>query len=279
VANRSPEDATLASHPAGGALGRRTLTAFVSLTFAFLYLPVVVLVVYSFNEAKVFAFPPGTLSLKWYVELFNDRDMHQSIVNSLIVAAGVIPVTLLLGVPAAFTLDRFEFWGKAAFERAVMLPLMIPGLITGLAILLVIKRVDLSLSLVTVIIGHSVAWLPIVITQVFARLRRFDRRLEEASMDLGANRWQTFLRVTLPNIHTAVLGSALLVFTLSFDEIAITFFLTGADNTLPMHIWSMLREGISPEIAAIATITVSASITVMLLGLRLLGGSSRVGAQ
>jgi spermidine/putrescine transport system permease protein len=213
--------------------------------------------------------------LKWYAELFNDRDMHQSILNSLTVAAGVVPVTLLLGVPAAFALDRFRFWGKAVFERAVMLPLMIPGLITGLAILLIIKRIDLSLSLVTIIIGHSVAWLPIVVTQVFARLRRFDRRLEEASMDLGANRWQTFRRVTLPNIHTAILGSALLVFTLSFDEIAIAFFLTGADNTLPMHIWSMLREGISPEIAAIATITVSVSIGVMLLGLRLLRGAAR----
>ena len=107
-------------------------------------------------------------------------------------------------------------------------------------------------------------------SQVYARLRRLHRRLEEASADLGANLWQTFLRITLPNIRTAILGSALLVFTLSFDEIAIAFFLTGADNTLPMHIWSMLREGISPEIAAIATITVSASIALMLIGLRLL---------
>lgn len=275
MASRLPESDLLASRRAGSTAGRRALTAFVALSFAFLYLPVVVLIVYSFNDAKVFAFPPGNLSFKWYVALFNDRDMHQSILNSLTVAAGVIPLTLLLGVPAAFALDRFEFRGKAAFERAVMLPLMIPGLITGLAILLVIKRADFSLSLVTVVIGHSIAWLPIVVTQVFARLRRFDRRLEEASMDLGANRWQTFVRVTLPNIHTAILGSALLVFTLSFDEIAITFFLTGADNTLPMHIWSMLREGISPEIAAIATITVSASIGVMLLGLRLLKGSPR----
>jgi spermidine/putrescine transport system permease protein len=248
---------------------------FAALCFAFLYLPVVVLVVYSFNEAKVFTFPPRNLSFKWYTVLFNDRDMLQSILNSLTVASGVIPVTLLLGIPAAFALDRFEFRGKVAFERAILLPLMIPGLITGLAILLIIKRIGLSLSLFTVVVGHSIAWLPIVVTQVFARLRRFDRRLEEASMDLGANRWQTFWRVTLPNIRTAIIGSALLVFTLSFDEIAITFFLTGADNTLPMHIWSMLREGISPEIAAIATITVSASVVMMLIGLRLLRGSLR----
>ena len=273
MASRLPEATRRTSGEAGGAFGRRTLTAVAALIFAFLYLPVVVLFVYSFNEAKVFTFPPANLSFKWYEELFNDRDMLQSIGNSFTVASGVVPVTLLLGVPAAFALNRFEFPGKSVFERAVMLPLMIPGLITGLAILLIIKRTGLSLSLLTIIIGHSVAWMPIVITQVYARLRRFDRSLEEASMDLGADRWQTFLRVTLPNIRTAVLGSALLVFTLSFDEIAIAFFLTGADNTLPMHIWSMLREGISPEIAAIATITVSVSIALMLVALRLMRGN------
>ena len=166
---------------AGGAAGRRTLTVIAAMIFAFLYLPVAVLVVYSFNEAKVFEFPPANLSFKWYEELFNDRAMLQSIVNSSIVAAGVVPVTLLLGVPAAFALNRFEFPGKAVFERAVMLPLMIPGLITGLAILMVIRHSSLSLSLLTIIIGHSVAWMPIVITQVYARLRRFDRRLEEGA--------------------------------------------------------------------------------------------------
>jgi spermidine/putrescine transport system permease protein len=270
VARRSPETTQTALRWAGSRFGRRALTVAAAIIFAFLYLPVAVLVVYSFHEAKVFAFPPADLSFKWYVELFNDQDMLRSISNSLLVAVCVIPLTLLLGVPAAFALDRFDFPGKALFERVVLLPLMIPGLITGLAILLVIKRADFSLSLVTVVIGHAVAWMPVVVTQVYARLRRFDRRLEEASMDLGADRWQTFRRVTFPNIRTAIIGSALLVFTLSFDEIAITFFLTGADNTLPMHIWSMLREGISPEIAAIATITVSVSIAVMLVGLRLL---------
>ena len=179
---------------AGGAAGRRTLTAVAVLIFAFLYLPVAVLFVYSFHEAKVFQFPPAGFSFKWYEELFNDRAMLQSIANSAIVASGVVPVTLLLGVPAAFALNRFEFPGKAVFERVVMLPLMIPGLITGLAILLVINHSRLSLSLFTIVIGHSVAWMPIVITQVYARLRRFDRRLEEASADLGAHPWQTFLR-------------------------------------------------------------------------------------
>jgi spermidine/putrescine transport system permease protein len=149
---------------------------------------------------------------------------------------------------------------------------MIPQLITGLAILISLRQLGIGLSLATVAIGHSVTWLPIVVTQVYARLRRFDRRLEEASMDLGANRMQTFRRVTLPNIRTSIIGSALLVFTLSFDEIAVTFFLTGNENTLPMQIWSMLRQGVTPEINAIGFIVVVVSTVAILTGVRFLRG-------
>ena len=254
--------------------GRRWLTLSTGLTFLFLYFPIVVLIVYSFNESRVFTFPPSGFSLKWYGVLLDDQDMHTSILNSLIVAAGAVPLSLLLGTAAAFALDRFRFPGRRQFERLLLMPLMIPGLITGLAILLVMKRMGFSLSLGTVIIGHSIAWIPVVVTQVYARLRRFDRSYEEASMDLGGNRRQTFFRVTLPNIRTAIIGSALLVFALSFDEIAITFFLTGADNTLPMHIWSMMREGITPEIAAIATVTVTLSVVLILAGVRLSSSST-----
>lgn len=249
--------------------GRRWLSASTALTFLFLYFPILVLVVYSFTEARVFAFPPSGFSLRWYDALLHDQDMHKSVVNSLIVASCAVPLSLVMGIAAAFSLDRFRFPGRRVFERLLMLPLMIPGLITGLAILLVMKQLDFGLSLATVVVGHSIAWMPVVVTQVYARLRRFDRRLEEASMDLGANRSQTFFRITLPNIRTAIIGSGLLVFTLSFDEIAITFFLTGADNTLPMHIWSMMREGITPQIAAIATITVTLSVVLILIGTRL----------
>jgi spermidine/putrescine transport system permease protein len=248
----------------------RTVLRLLSMViFAFLYLPILVLIVYSFSESRVFTFPMTGLSLRWYAVLFSDRDLLRSIVNSLIVAAAVVPICLVFGVATAFALDRFSFPGKAAFERIVMLPLIIPGLITGLSILLLLKRVDVPLSLATVTVGHSIAWLPVVVTQVYARLRRFDRRLEEVSMDLGAGRAQTFLRVTLPNIRTALIGSSLLVFTLSFDEIAITFFLTGTRNTLPMHIWSMLREGVTPEVNAVAAITVLLSIFLITLGIRL----------
>jgi spermidine/putrescine transport system permease protein len=249
---------------------RWTLRCTAALTFIFLYLPVTVLIVYSFNSASEFVFPPKGLSFVWYERLFQNEDMQQSITNSLTVAAAVVPLSLVLGTMTSFALDRFEFKGKAIAEQIVLFPLVIPRLITGLAILLVIKMLGMSLSLVTMIIGHTVAWLPLVVSQVHARLRRFDRRIEEASMDLGADRWQTFWRVTLPNIRTALIGSGLLVFTLSFDEIAVSFFLTGTANTLPMHVWSMLRTGITPEIAAIATLNIFVSLALLLIALKLM---------
>lgn len=235
-----------------------------------MYLPVVVLVVYSFNDAPSFAFPPTDFSFRWYKVLFEDHDMQESIANSLIIAISVVPITLVLGVLAALSIDRFNFIGKSTVERLVLLPMIIPRLITGLAILLVVKAVGVKLSMLTMIIGHVVVWLPLVISQVHARLRRMDRKIEEASMDLGANQWRTFWRVTFPNIRTSLLGSGLLVFTLSFDEIAVSFFLTGRDNTLPMHIWSMLRSGITPEIAAIASLNLVVSVVLLLIALRLM---------
>lgn len=251
-------------------LPRGAVRAAAMLVYLFLYLPMLVLVVYSFSESKILTFPITGFSLKWYGELARDGELLASILNSLTVTAAVVPASLLLGGLAALAIDRFAFPGRAVFERGLMLPLMVPGLVTGLSILLFIKRFDVALSLWTVIIGHTMAWMPVVTAQLLARLRRFDRRIEEASMDLGAGRLETFLRVTLPNLRTAIIGSGLLVFTLSFDEVAITFFLTGKENTLPMQIWSMLRLGVTPEINAVATVTIAVSLILILLSLRLL---------
>lgn len=239
------------------------------LILAFLYLPIATLVLYSFSEGRTFTFPIGGYTLDWYARLAENRDLLRSVRNSFFVAGGVVPLTLLLGVPAAYALHRYAFPGSRIVERGFLLPLMIPGLITGLSILLILRRFDFGLSLWAVVLGHTVAWLPIVIAQVMARLSRFDQRIEEASLDLGAGPVETFLRVTLPNLKNAIVGSALLVFILSFDEIAITFLLTGTENTLPMYIWSMLRRGVTPEICAVATIMVVASTAIVLAGLRL----------
>jgi spermidine/putrescine transport system permease protein len=249
--------------------------AIAALILAFLYLPVVVLIIFSFNDNVVTTLPLRGFTLGWYERMLANNDMRAAIGNSFYVASMATILALLIGVPAAFALDRADFPGKTAFRRFVMLPLTLPGIITGISMLNLFRVLGFNLSLETVIMGHGTALIAIVVTQVYARLQRFDRRLEEASSDLGGRPWQTFLLVTLPNIRSALIGSALLTFTLSFDEIPVTFFLTGRDNTLPMYIYSTLRRGITPEINAIGTIIVLVSLVLIFLSIYLLRDSPR----
>jgi spermidine/putrescine transport system permease protein len=195
--------------------------------------------------------------------------------NSVVVGLAAVCICLAIGVPTALALDRYDFPGKTAFRRLVILPITLPGLITGVSMLSMFRTTGIELSLITVIIGHGTALTAIVVTNVFARLQRFDRRIEEASADLGARPWQTFRYITLPNIKAALIGSSLISFTLSFDEIPVTFFLTGRDNTLPMYIWSVIRRGITPEINAIGTIIVGASIVLILVSVFMLQEDNR----
>jgi spermidine/putrescine transport system permease protein len=246
------------------------LSAVATAILIFLYLPVVVLIVFSFNDNAVTTLPLRGFTLGWYERMMANSDMLAAIANSFYVATMATALTLVIGVPAAFAIDRVSFPGKTAFRRMVVLPLTLPGIITGISMLNMFRMLGFNLSLETVILGHGTALIAIVVTQVYARLQRFDRRLEEASSDLGARPWQTFLLVTLPNIRSALIGSALLAFTLSFDEIPVTFFLTGRDNTLPMYIYSTLRRGITPEINAIGTIIVVVSLGIIFLSISLL---------
>ena len=253
-------------------LDRATLIlgVIVALVLLFLYLPVVVLIVFGFNDNVVTTLPLRGFTLRWYEALAANSDMLRAIRNSFYVATLATMLTLLIGVPAAFALDRIDFPGKALFRRVVVLPLALPGIITGISMLNLFRVLGFNLSLETVVLGHATALIAIVLTQVYARLQRFNRRLEEASNDLGAKPWQTFMLVTLPNIRSSIIGSALLAFTLSFDEIPVTFFLTGRENTLPMYIYSTLRRGITPEINAVGSIIVVVSLGLILLSARLL---------
>ena len=245
--------------------------------FAFIYLPLMVVILYAFHRSAIIAWPLELGTLKWFGALAHDRAMIEAAVASLKLALVTVVISLIIGLPGAFVLDRFEFPGKTAFRRLVLLPLILPGIITGVALLTFFSFVGLSLSsgfpLVPgwpVVLGHSAALTSVVITQVFARLQRFDRALEEASEDVYANDWQTFWCVTLPTIRTAVLGAGLLVFTLSLDEIAVTFFLIGRQNTLPLHIWGLLRRGITPEVNAASTIIFLVSVGVIVIWARLM---------
>ena len=222
--------------------------------FAFLYLPIVTLIVYSFNNSGVGGFPPRNLTLDWYRMLFSDDAIWTSVLNSVLIAFAAMAISLVFGIPAALALDRANFPGKALFRRLVLLPLILPGIITGLSLLMLFREADVKLSLVTIVLGHGTALISVATTEVFAGLQKLDRAQEEASLDLGANYWQTFWRVTIPNLRLSIIGAALLIFTLSMDEIAVSFFLIGRDNTLPLEIWGRLRRGITPEINAISSI-------------------------
>ncbi len=241
--------------------------------FGFLYLPIVTLLVYSFNGAGVGGFPPRNLTLDWYRMLFSDSAIWDSVVNSLIVALVAVAIALAFGVPAALALDRANFPGKALFRRLVLLPLILPGIITGLSLLMLFREAEVRLSLVTIVLGHGTALISVATTEVFAGLQKLDRAQEEASLDLGANYWQTFWRITIPNLRLSIIGAALLIFTLSMDEIAVSFFLIGRDNTLPLEIWGRLRRGITPEINAISSIIVVFSLGAIVTWYRLRAGA------
>ncbi|MDI1429388.1 ABC transporter permease [Polyangium sorediatum] len=238
---------------------------------AFIYLPMVVVVVYSFNPDAVNVFPMRGFSLRWYRMLLDDEQLLAALRISLLVALGGTSIGLLLGVPGAIALARHDFPGKRILERIVLLPLTLPGIVTGVAMLSFFPLIGVPVSLLAVLIGHGTFLIAITLTQVYARLRRLDPSLEEASADLGAPPITTFFRVVLPNIKTAIIGSALLSFTLSLDEIPVTFFLIAGDNTLPIQIWAMMRRGISPEVNAISTLVFAGSIGLILLGTALGG--------
>src|ERR1700685_962990 len=232
----------------------RWLTAHAVAVFLFLYLPIAVLIIYSFNGQGVGGFPPRDLTLNWYRILFQDGPIWDSVLNSLLIAAAAMLIALTFGIPAALALDRAQFPGKALFRRLVLLPLILPGIITGLSLLMLFRVAEVRLSLLTIVLGHGTALISVATTEVFAGLQKLNRAQEEASLDLGANYWQTFWYITVPNLRLSIIGAALLIFTLSMDEIAVSFFLIGRDNTLPLEIWGRLRRGITPEINAISSI-------------------------
>ena len=260
----------------------RWLTIHALAVFAFLYLPIAVLIVYSFNGQGVGGFPPRNLTLNWYRILFQDGPIWDSVLNSLIVAAAAMFIALAFGIPAALALDRAQFPGKALFRRLVLLPLILPGIITGLSLLMLFREAAVKLSLVTIVLGHGTALISVATTEVFAGLQKLNRAQEEASLDLGANYWQTFWRITVPNLRLSIIGAALLIFTLSMDEIAVSFFLIGRDNTLPLEIWGRLRRGITPEINAISTIIFMFSLIAIVFWYRLRvrgEGTPEIGAE
>jgi ABC-type spermidine/putrescine transport system permease subunit II len=265
------------------ARARLTRSAFVLygiLGYAFLYVPVLLLAFFSFNKSAAGNLPFTGFTFKWYADLFRDYLVIDAFKNSLIVAAITSLVSTAIGTAAAFALVRSQLRFAEFLRVFFVLPMMIPGLLIGIALLVFFSSLlSLPLSLGTVIIGHVVMTTPFVVLVVASRLMGFDRKLEWAAADLGANPIATFRHITLPLIVPGILAGALFAFTLSLDEFVITLFTIGPQTTLPLYVFSQVKFGVTPKINALATLLLLGSITILMLTVYALSRLSRPSAK
>jgi spermidine/putrescine transport system permease protein len=233
--------------------------------YLYLYLPIVVLIVFSFNTDRLNLFWEG-FTWRWYATLFNDARVGLATRNTLFVALTSTIVSTVIGTLAALALQRYTFRLKGVSEPILYIPIVIPEIVMGIGLLSLYATLKMTLGLLTITLSHIAFSIPFVALVVRARLHGFDRSLEEAAMDLGANELTTFRRVTLPVILPGVLSGAMLAFTLSLDDFIITFFTAGpGSTTLPLLVYGMVKTHITPEINALSTIWV-ASVLILLLG-------------
>ena len=247
------------------------LEIYSGLALVFLFLPVLMLVVLSFNSSVTGIFPLRGFTLTWYERAFENRIIWPALENSLIVAIATAVISALLGTPAAFALTRVSFRFKSLLRGLLVLPVSLPTLLIGISLLSFFALLSVTRSLLTVTIGHVVYCVPYMLLVVSARLAEFDVAVEDAARDLGATSFQAFRLVTFPLIRPTIIGGMLLIFAQSFDMFVITFFNIGAQSTLPMVIWSMVRLGINPSLNALGAMVLGFSILVLLVAHRLGG--------
>ncbi len=219
----------------------RPLFVYAIMFLAFLYVPVLFLPLFSFNDSIYIAFPIENWTLQWYRQMFDNEPMIASLMNSIRVGAVASVLSTFLGVFGAKAVTRYRIPGRDPIVAVIMAPLVIPGIILGVALLILVNRVGITPSLYTVTLGHVLVCVPFSMATLMTRFEGFDKSMEEASADLGENAWWTFWRVTFPIVFPGLLASVLLCFTISFDEFILAFFLGGTEPTLPLYIWGQLR--------------------------------------
>ncbi|KKM08173.1 hypothetical protein LCGC14_1726520 [marine sediment metagenome] len=251
-------------------LSKAFLLVFSIFVYIFLYGPLITMILMSFNNSKVQGLPIVGLTMRWYVELFQDHELWIALLRSFIVSVGSVVIAIIVGLSSAFLLNKYNFPGKQLYKSIILFPLIIPGVILGIALLSTFNILGIKASLITVMIGHSTFVIPLIVFLLLNRLDRMDPNMEHASLDLGANRFQTFRHITLPLIGTALLGGGLLGFTLSFDEIILTYFLIGPRATLPVKIYQMIRIGFTPEINAIFTILLCFTLFLLVVSTKII---------
>jgi len=257
--------------------GLRIVTA---LILAFIYVPLLVVAVYAFNASNIQTWPISGISFRWFERAFADGSIREALLNSVLAASGATIIALVLGTMAAFAVHRYRFFGRETVSFLVILPIALPGVVTGVALSATFATLNIPFGLFTIIIGHATFCVVIAYNNLLARMRRHSRTLEEASMDLGADTWQTFRRVFLPSMRTALLSGGLLAFALSFDEVIVTNFTAGAGvDTVPLWVLSAIqRPRDLPVVNVVALFLIVLSIVPVYLAQRI-GGDAGGGGR
>jgi spermidine/putrescine transport system permease protein len=261
---------------------KRVLGLYGTLFLVFVYAPIVMVVVFSFNSNPVNMMIWSGFTFDWYWTIFgyptklNEQTLYvestsqllAAVKNSLIVAVSTTTISTILGTMTALALYRYRFRAQRFYQGLLYMPMVMPDIVLGIALLVFFVSIGLPLGRISIIIGHCTFLISYVFVVVSARLAGMDDTLEQASADLGANPWVTFRRITLPQILPGVIGGGLLAFIISMDDLVITYFIAGVDSTtLPLFIYGMLRRGVKPEINAIATLMLALSFVIASLGL------------
>ena len=286
-----------------GRLTRVGLRVASALTLLFLYVPILIVILYAFNDSRNQSWNRliqsissqgvlGTFSLRWFGIALENRQVRESFVLSVEAAIGATILALILGSAAAFAVHRHRFFGREGISFVLVLPIALPGIVTGMALNAAmnagIQGFDIgplhvttpAFGIATIVVGHATFCVVVVYNNVVARLRRLGRSLEEASMDLGADTWQTFRRITLPSLGTALVAGALLAFALSFDEIIVTTFTAGTEQTLPIWIYANFRlPNARPIVNVVALVMILLSFVPVYLSARLAGKESVASAR
>jgi putative spermidine/putrescine transport system permease protein len=253
---------------------RRLLRLGTVVTLVFLYVPLAVILLYAFNARRTLKWPIPGLTFEWFERAFHNPGVRDALLTSLKAATGATAIALLLGTLASLAVARYRFFGRETISFLVVLPIALPGIVTGMALNATFREVlspfGVGLGLFTVIVGHATFCIVVIYNNVIARLRRVSGSFEEASADLGANGLQTFRYVVFPQLRSALVAGALLAFALSWDEIVVTYFTAGAQNTLPLLIFGFMRQGENlPIVNAVALFVIVVSVVPVLLAQRL----------
>ena len=243
----------------------RLKNVYIGLVFFFLYLPIVLVIVYSFNTSKMNILFEG-FTTKWYLTMLSNKALMSALKNTVIVAVSSTLVSTVIGTLGAVGLSKYDFKGKHLLDKLLYIPVVIPEIVLGISLLCVYSALKMTLGLTTIILSHITFCIPFVIISVRARMSGLDKSLEEASMDLGANRIKTFMRVILPLLMPGVFSGAVLSFCLSMDDIIISFFTSGpTSTTLPMKVFSMVKTGVTPEVNALFTVIMLLTIGIIII--------------